>query len=644
MKTETADGQGKYGAVIDEATGRLRELGNGKGIWNKEHTEHSRCSITTAKGAWDKATQELEAQTAGMANSYEPGEGFASWAGWLTAGFLNAGFGKTATLKPEEVARRTVAARDLGRGLDISMAQFSSAFSDPEDDRFYVPDRPDKPRTTRASTTMIAQIGVAIVDSVVSEGSWPWLLAREVYYSTAGRNEYTGRILQQVRQDPELGPMGCYFAASLLDWTLPASAGEFRELALSKMTAAEFRKDWGLLVQNCSARKRTAMAGLLEKVRAGGQNAETDLLREVFGSAEAGTKLGFTSMMESFLQELRREPDRTLATATSAAMDKMWDETLSGMLREKLTPKSGDGKAVDAARVAAMVGGTEVTRKEVTIALEVFRKNAIAAKPGATEVELEQLALKAQIEMALLHAAFKAMGNNVTTEQMDEDVRQFVARSFKGNQQRFLMQLAKDGYTLEEYRAIREKNLVAPLMKQKIRGMAPAPTEEEIARQMEKNNAPPERQVKLHTLSILKQSGGQSEAQQRKLADELHATLKEGQDFEALAKKHSADSRAADGGAMDWMNVAALSPAISGPLAGMNAGEISGVADIGTVWMIVKLDSERMLSKTAEEKRQEATAVLKQQKATEFYDAWLNNVRGKIKVQILPMPEAKGGK
>lgn len=643
MKTEAADGQGKYGSVIDEATGRLLELGNGKGIWNKAHTEFSRFSLTTAKGAWDKATQELEAQTAGVANSYEPGEGFASWAGWLTAGFLNAGFYKTAALTPEEVARRTAAARDLGRGVDISMTQLSSAFTGTEDARFHVPDAPDKPRTTRTSTTMIAQIGLAIVDSVVSEGSWPWLLAREVYYSTAGRNEYTGRILQQVREDPELGPVGCYFAASLLDWTLPASAGEFRDLALSKMTAADFRKDWGLLVQNCSVRKRTAMAELLEKVRAGGQNAETDLLREVFGGAEAGTKIGFTSMMESFLQELRREPDRTLAAATMAAMDRMWDETLSGLLREKLTPKGGDGKAVDAERVAAMVGSTEVTRKEVTIALEVFRKNATEAKSGATEAELEQAALKAQIEMALLHAAFKAMGNNVTKEQMDEDVRQFVARSFKGSQPRFLMQLAKDGYTLEEYRAIREKNLVAPLMKQRIRGMAPAPTEEEIARQMEKDNARPERQVKLHTLSILKQSGGQNETQQRKLADQLHAKLKEGQDFAALAKKHSADSRAADGGAMDWMNAGALSPAIYAPLATMKPGGISGVVDMGSMWIIVKLDEERMLSKTAEERRQEATAVLKQQKANEFYDAWLNNVRGKIKVQILPMPDAKGG-
>jgi|GEM_PF-2462988 len=643
MKQETADGQGKYGAVIEEATGRLREMGNGKGSWNKAHTEFARFSITTAQGAWAKAEQELETQTAGLPNSYEAGEGFASWAGWLTAGFLNAGFGKTASLTAEEVARRTAAARDFGRSLDISGGQFFSVFTASEDDVFYIPNK-EGTVSLPASTTMVALAGLAIVDSLVSEGSWPWLLAREVYYSTTGRNEYTGRILKQVKQDPQLGPLGCYFAASLLDWTLPAYAGEFRSLALSKMTAADFRKDWGLLVQNCSARKRTAMADLLEKVRAGGQSPETDLLREVFGGAEAGTQIRFTSLIDSFLKELRREPGRTLAVATTAAMDKMWDETLSGMLREKLTPKGDDGKAVDAARVAAMVGGTEVTRMEVEVALKLFRDKASAAKSGATEAELELEAMKSQIEVALLHAAFKAMGNTFTPEQLEKDIINTVEQKYRGRMGSFLVQLSKEGYSFEEYRTLREKNLVASFMRQKIRGMAPAPTEEEIARQMEKDNAPPERQVRLHTLSILKKSGDADEAQQRRLADELHAKLKEGQDFETLAKKHSADSRAADGGAMDWMKPDALSPEIGGALGRMKPGDVSGVVDLGSVWILVKLDEERLLSKSAQEKRKEAEAVLKQKKAAEFYDAWLNNVREKIKVQILPLPAGGSAK
>ena len=202
----------------------------------------------------------------------------------------------------------------------------------------------------------------------------------------------------------------------------------------------------------------------------------------------------------------------------------------------------------------------------------------------------------------------------------------------------------KEGYSLEEYRMAREKIIVAKVMQQKIRGMAPAPTEEEITRQMEKNNASPERQVKLHTLSILKKAGDPEEAQQRRLADELHAKLKEGQKFEELAKKHSADSRAADGGAMDWMNPDGLSPAISGALGKMKPGDVSGVVDLGSVWILVKLDEERLLSKTAEEKRKQAEAVLKQKKAADFYDAWLNNVRERIKVQILPRPAGGSAK
>lgn len=643
MKTETTDGQGQYGAVIEEATGRLREIGNGKGIWNKAHTEFSRFSMTTAKGAWEKAAQELEAQTAGLANSYEADAWLGSWTGWLTAAFLNSGFGKTSALPAEESARRIDAARDFGRRLGVSVPQFFSVFAT-EEDAFFVPDTPDKPSITKATTTLIALVGVTVVDTLVSEGSWPWLLAREVYYSTTGRNEYTGRILQQVRQDPQLGPLGCYFAAVLLDWTLPASAGDFRQLALKKMTAADFRKDWGLLVENSTDRQRKAMSELLAKLRTDGQNAETDLLRELFGTAETAGKINFNPSLEAFLKELRRDPSRPLTDAISTAMDKVWDETLSKILREKLTPKGGDGKPVDAARVAVLVGGTEVTRRELALAKEVFRKKVATAQAGNTEAEVQEAALKAQINIALVHAAFKAMGNTLKPEQLDEDVKQFVALKYKGSQARFLEQLTKEGYTLDEYRMMREKLIVFNLMRQKIFGMAPAPTEQEIARQMEKDNASPVRQVKLHTLAILKKSGAADEAQQRKLADELHAKLKGGEDFETLAKKHSADSRAADGGGRDWMNVAEYSPAISGPLAGMKPGEISGVTDIGSMWIIVKLDEERLLSKTAEERRKEAEAVLKQKKATEFYDAWLNNVRGKIKVQILPAPETKDGK
>lgn len=107
-----------------------------------------------------------------------------------------------------------------------------------------------------------------------------------------------------------------------------------------------------------------------------------------------------------------------------------------------------------------------------------------------------------------------------------------------------------------------EKSLVAILMKQKIRGMAPAPTEEQIFRQMEKNNVTPERQVKLHTLSILKKAGAPEEAQQHRLADELHAKLKERLLSKPAAEKWKQGGLLERGSALRWQT--AMGRMISG--------------------------------------------------------------------------------
>ena len=640
MKSVTADGQGGNSIVIDEATGQLREVGNGEGAWNKGHTEFSRYSITTAKGAWEKAAKEMDAETAGLANSYEAGEGLASWAAWLTAAALNSGIGHGGAPPPEEAAQRVAAARELGRRMKLSAPRLFSAF-DSGEDSFDVPEAADKPSNNMLSTTMVALLGLQAADALFSEGTWPWLLAREVYYGTTGQNQYDGRILKQVQQDPQLGPVGSYLASLLLDWTLPAAAAaaDFRQLALQKLSAADFRQDWGLLMMNCPAEQREAMSDLLEKVRAGSQTRESGLLKDALGTQGQGGGR-FTPVIESFLQELRREPDRLLSAALTAAMDRVWDETLSGVLRDRLTPKGKDGKAVDAARVAALVGDTEVTRREVADTLRTLSEEP-RPQPGVGVAQLEKEALESQIEVALLHAAFKAMGNTVRPEVLDADVSATVKKKHHGSRQRFLLALAKDGYSLEEYRMTREKALVAEVVRKKVRGMALQPTKEEIARVVAQENAAEERQVKLHTLTLFKHSDKRNKEEQRKLAEDLREKLKAGQDFEALAKKYSADSRAADGGASDWLNPAVLSPEIAKPLAEMKPGGVSAVLDLGAQWLIVKFDEERLKPQDTEKQLKAATVLLQRQKETEFYDAWLKNMRSKIKIQILPPPEPK---
>ncbi len=644
MQSPPTPGGNESSVVIDTATGRVREITIG--TWGKGHTGFSRFTVTTAVGALDRATREMEAESAGLVNAYEGKEALASWAGFLTAGFLQGGFGMSPPAKPETIPPRSHAAYELARSLSVGGAQvYNAIFSSSESD-YFVPNAPDKPVETKLSGSIISQYALFLTDALAGDDTWPWLLAREVFYSMNGRTEYAGSILNHVLADPQLGPVGCYLASVLLDMTLPAAAGKFRQLAQAKLAAQDFRKDWGLLAHNVSERQRGEITALLEKIRSGAQE-EVELFEEVFGKFESKSNGKVNPSIQTFVTELRRDPGRPLAEALASAMDRLWDDALSAWLKDKLMPKGKDGKAVDPAKVAALVGGTEISREELekSVAARIkanpLKPDATTAERNAQLAETEQAALKDTIELEIYVAAFKAMGNTLPRSAVDADLRQTAKRDYKGDKARFERAVLMEGATMEEYRKKRERTLIVQLIMKKLNELAPPPTEAEIQHALELRTAEaPVRQVQIRTLSIPKYDANRENDTQYKLAQDIHAKLKAGQDFGALAKKFSADGRAADGGKMDWASTAILSPALAEPLAKLKPGELSAVLDLGTLWFILKFDGERQQSKPASQIKDEVVAELKKQKAAEFQASWLKNTRDKLKVQIVPKPES----
>ncbi|WP_395753828.1 peptidylprolyl isomerase [Prosthecobacter sp.] len=643
-----------FSFAIDEATGRPLLMKGG--FWDKKHTTLKRYALRMEAGAWEKGLRELKKEAAGLPNSLVEGGALASWAGMAVAGYLQGDFGTkdAPVLTPEETARKIAAAQAVAEKVGASASVlWASVFGGPEGESFDVPDDPEKPRRdNEATSVMLAKMGILVVDSLAPEGSWPWLLAREVYYSTNGRNEYTGRILAQALEDPRLGPVGSYAASVLLDWTLPAEAGTFRNLAHAKLSAEDFRRDWGMLVENTTTEQRVAATNLLEKLR-DGDAAVTGWLKDLNLTAGTGTKAAMPAVMEVFVAELRRDKERPLASALTAAMDRVWDEELGVKMRMLLAPKGRDGQPVDPATVAAVVGNVEISRQSLAEEMALQRM-VFLAKPGATvarlnaqRAEMEERTLQRMIEMELYNAAWKAMGNFVKVEYGDKDLNDLIAQEFDGSQARLEELLKKEGTTLMAYRERLAKKAVALMMWNKIGEMAGVPTEEDIAKQMavikDRPEAQPERQVKLRTISMPKTTVERDAKEQKKLVDEVRAAAaaaKTAEEFGKLAKKHSTDSRAEDGGVMDWMPPALLSPAIGGQLAAMEPGGVSAVLDLGSVWLIVKYEEERLQPKSAADLRKAAMAAAKERKAEEFREQWLRNVRGKFKVEILPRADS----
>ena len=372
-----------------------------------------------------------------------------------------------------------------------------------------------------------------------------------------------------------------------------------------------------------------------------------ELFEEVFGKFESKSNGKVNPSIQTFVTELRRDPGRPLAEALASAMDRLWDDALSAWLKDKLMPKGKDGKAVDPAKVAALVGGTEISREELekSVAARIkanpLKPDATTAERNAQLAETEQAALKDTIELEIYVAAFKAMGNTLPRSAVDADLRQTTKRDYKGDKARFERAVLMEGATMEEYRKKRERTLIVQLIMKKLNELAPPPTEAEIQHALELRTAEaPVRQVQIRTLSIPKYDANRENDTQYKLAQDIHAKLKAGQDFGALAKKFSADGRAADGGKMDWASTAILSPALAEPLAKLKPGELSAVLDLGTLWFILKFDGERQQSKPASQIKDEVVAELKKQKSVEFQASWLKNTRDKLKVQIVPKPES----
>ena len=88
-------------------------------------------------------------------------------------------------------------------------------------------------------------------------------------------------------------------------------------------------------------------------------------------------------------------------------------------------------------------------------------------------------------------------------------------------------------------------------------------------------------------------SGTQEPAQARATAEDVLRRLKAGESFANLARRHSSDGRAAEGGLLGWRSTAALPSLFAGIVPGLEPGETSGIVESPSGFHIVRLDDVR---------------------------------------------------
>ncbi len=199
-------------------------------------------------------------------------------------------------------------------------------------------------------------------------------------------------------------------------------------------------------------------------------------------------------------------------------------------------------------RIVATIDGEPLTLYEFT----QFADRASRGRPGVDEKTL----LDAMITDKLLQKEINEKGIIVR----DEDVDQYIASIKERNKltdEQLQQALTQQGLTLDAYRKqVREEIQKAQLINREIRGKVNVPPEE-VERYYQAHLSEYETAERMHLSHIVIRlpagADGAEVAAAQARADDLYQQLKKGADFAEVAKQHSEDPAAKDGGDLGWL-------------------------------------------------------------------------------------------
>ncbi len=302
---------------------------------------------------------------------------------------------------------------------------------------------------------------------------------------------------------------------------------------------------------------------------------------------------------------------------------------------------SEDRQLVD--RVAAVVNKEVITQSEFdTIFRPVYEQLVKAYQGPHLESELEKLRLQLLnqlIEDRLVYQEAQKLGITVDESEIQEELNSF--KSQFPDQTRFENEMEKAGIKLTDLeKRIRERLSISKLHQALIHGkVVVSPTEVEQYYQDHPDEFSQKEEVKVWCITLRKgeeaiKKGTTDESVKRK-AGLLIAQLKQGADFETLAKENSQDSHAQQGGYIGFVQRNQMVSSIDQVLFSLPEGSLSDVLETENNYHIFKIGEKRKAShRTFEEARDEIADKLYRQKAHERFVSWMDDLKKKSFISI----------
>ncbi len=126
-----------------------------------------------------------------------------------------------------------------------------------------------------------------------------------------------------------------------------------------------------------------------------------------------------------------------------------------------------------------------------------------------------------------------------------------------------------------------------------------------------------------------------NEAQARERIAQLRQRIVQGgASFAGLARQHSADATAPQGGDLGWLSPGDTVPSFEQAMDALKPGEVSEPVRTPFGWHLIQVDERRMQDVTEERLRNLARQAIRQRKIQEAYVAWAQQVRDSAYVEL----------
>ncbi len=282
-------------------------------------------------------------------------------------------------------------------------------------------------------------------------------------------------------------------------------------------------------------------------------------------------------------------------------------------------------------RIVVVVNNEIITQREVDVLLgpvyaqyrQVYQgEELIRRLEDARENILKQL-----IEDRLILS--EAKKQNITVEEKDIDSRINEIKNKVGSERDLEIMLNEQNLTLKELRErYKEKIMIRKLIDQKVGSriiITPLEVKNYYNKHKEDFLQPEEIRLRTILLKPKKEQGGEEGA--LGLMRDILKRLKEGCDFEGLAKEYSDAPDASEGGLMGYVKKGDLMPQIENIVFNLKEGQTTGIVQSSLGYHIFKVEEKKARRmRDLPEVRQDIEEYLYREKANEKLKGWISSL------------------